>query len=181
METPNNLRKIHLKNREFLGAFTTIELMVTVLILLILSGLAAPSFYSFMQSNQSAAVLSEFNATLLLARNEAVKRGVPIVITANTPSSSGNEWGNGWVIAVDNNYSGTFDEGDSVIKRRSALSNSILLKSAGISNIVFTNRGYLSGASTIEATLCKSGETTSGSKVILLPNGMTDVIENASC
>ena len=127
--------------------FTLIELMITVLVGIILIGLAVPSFEAVFNSSRITGQANEFVATLQLARMEAIRRNARVVVCPSTNGTScqgGNpsSW-TGWVAFVDdggatNNYAGgtsangvadsgdtTIDNGETVL--RSGLVNTSVL------------------------------------------------------
>jgi type IV fimbrial biogenesis protein FimT len=83
-------------------AFTLIELMVTITVLAVVIGLAAPSFSSMLRENRLAALSTEVQGALQLARSEAVKRHENITVcrsnAAQTACENGTNWGAGWLI-----------------------------------------------------------------------------------
>lgn len=88
--------------------FTLIELMVTIAVLAILLGVAAPSFYHQIQNNRSAALGEEFASALNYARGEAVKRGERISLCASADGSEcGGAWDQGWILFRDGANSDT--------------------------------------------------------------------------
>lgn len=82
--------------------FTLIELMVTLAVLAIIVGIAAPSFATLVQGNRSATVSQELLGALQLARSEAVKRrGLVQVCRRNAEGSAcatGTDWSAGWLV-----------------------------------------------------------------------------------
>src|SRR5256885_11314686 len=60
--------------------FTTLELMVVVAILAILTALAAPSFTPLMERWRVRQVAEDLQATIYFARSEALKRGGNVTI-----------------------------------------------------------------------------------------------------
>ena len=84
--------------------FTLIELMVTIAIAVILTGLAASPMSKMFASNRVQTEASSFVSDLMLARAEAVKRGQGVSLC---PSSNGttclgtNTWNSGWIIYPD--------------------------------------------------------------------------------
>ncbi|ABX37822.1 N-terminal methylation site-containing protein [Delftia acidovorans SPH-1] len=88
--------------------FTTLELMVVVAILAILTALAAPSFTPLMERWRVRQVAEDLQATIYFARSEALKRGgnVTIAKAANgngCANATGNtQWGCGWQVASGN-------------------------------------------------------------------------------
>ena len=75
------------------AGFTLIETIVVVTITALLAGLAAPSFREFIANTQIQASASDLQASLLLARSEAVKRNAPVTVV---PAAGG--WASGWEV-----------------------------------------------------------------------------------
>ena len=80
--------------------FSLIELMVVVAIVAILASIAGPAFQEMLQKNRLTAASSALQASLNLARSEAIKRGpdAKVTLAANTTAGS---WSNGWTVFVD--------------------------------------------------------------------------------
>lgn len=105
--------------------FSLVELMITLAVMAILAGLAAPSFASFLRSNRVSSISMEMSAGIMMARSEAVKRGTRVTIcksgdTQNgAPTCSTNaaiSWATGWLIFADGGTAGTVDGTDARIK-----------------------------------------------------------------
>lgn len=75
--------------------FTLVEMMVTVGIAVILLGVAAPSFSSYIRSQRVKTAAIDINMALILARSEAIKRNNNVTLT---PATGG--WINGWTIST---------------------------------------------------------------------------------
>ena len=82
--------------------FTLIELMVTLTITAVLLGIGVPSFRSMIENNRITAATNDLVNALQLARSEAIKRGIPVVLCASSDQASCSTatpavWINGWV------------------------------------------------------------------------------------
>jgi type IV fimbrial biogenesis protein FimT len=78
--------------------FTIIELMTVVAILAVFASLAAPSMADLLASTAVKGAQSDFYATLIRARSEAIKR------RANaTVAPIGADWTTGWTVTVGGN------------------------------------------------------------------------------
>src|ERR1700694_5703905 len=95
--------------------FTLIELLVTITVLVILSSIAAASFSTSVNNNRLYASQNEFVAYLALARSEAARRGVPVVLSAAAPIS-GTAFGGGWTVGIDSNGNASCDPGEPLLR-----------------------------------------------------------------
>lgn len=98
-----------------------VEVMVAIAVLGVLSALAAPSFYGYIENNKVRAAAETFTSGLNLARTEAIRRNrnVEFVVTAAATIGPGNvnlinpsANGASWVVRAAND-AGTFDYIDS--------------------------------------------------------------------
>lgn len=86
--------------------FTLVELMISIAVLAVLLGIAAPSFRSMTATSELRSVSSELITTLAQARSEAIKRGgrVTVCMTADgttCSSATSTAWENGWIMFTD--------------------------------------------------------------------------------
>jgi type IV fimbrial biogenesis protein FimT len=109
--------------------FSLIELMVGVAILGILAALAAPSFSESIKRYRINAIREDLGASMQLARVEAIRRGIPVVLIRELNSAScsaelldSDTWSCGWRIVVDANSNGTI----STTERNSAMQTSTM-------------------------------------------------------
>src|SRR5450830_1885053 len=80
--------------------FTMAELLIVLAIVGILASLAAPSFSQFIKSQRIKSMATDLNASLSLARSEAVKRNKNVTLS---PDVGTGFWQNGWQIADPDN------------------------------------------------------------------------------
>src|SRR5687767_9439407 len=95
------------------SGFSLIELMVTIAIVAILLALGLPSFEGSMRSNRVATTTNEMLASLALARSEAIRSSRESRICASADGSTcgaGLDWNAGWIIAMDNDQNGSFEQ-----------------------------------------------------------------------
>ena len=78
------------------GGFTLVELMVVIFIAAILAGLSVPLFTEFTRNQRIKSATSELTYALTLARGEALKRNLDVVVE---PDEDG--WEFGWTVTVD--------------------------------------------------------------------------------
>lgn len=87
--------------------FSLVEMLVVMAVLGVLSALAAPSFAGLIERYRIDAVHDELLASLQLARVEAIRQGVPIVMERQTGCGtvldSGRNWSCGWQLYADLN------------------------------------------------------------------------------
>jgi type IV fimbrial biogenesis protein FimT len=78
------------------AAFTLIELLVTLAVAAVLTGLAAPAFTATMRRLDVTTATDNLQASMMLARSEAVVVRCPVFIQAKSSS-----WINGWEVFRD--------------------------------------------------------------------------------
>ena len=95
------------KSQMKMVGFTLIELMVTLAVLAVLAGIAAPSFMAMIRDNRITTQANNLVGSIQLARSEAAKRGVQITIRHN--GATANNWDNGWIVFTDWDADGAFN------------------------------------------------------------------------
>jgi type IV fimbrial biogenesis protein FimT len=159
--------------------FTLVELMITLAVLVVLMAVAVPSMQDFTANNQLAATKSNFAAALALARTEAAKRGRVVVLQALGSGPTGNEYADGWEIAVDDDGNGAVASNETRVRKNTATLEKIKL--GGDVTVTFRATGALVGTSAQVFTLCQAGGGTGGYTVTVMPSGTTDVAKINTC
>lgn len=150
-----------------LHGFTLIELMVTISILAIAAAFAVPSFQSIIEGAKHRGVISDLNASVALARSEAVKRGVPVVLAAKVAGANG--LGKGWRIFVDDPANaGVFSAATPMLLDQAPYDNTVSVglgtMSGGSELLTFAAAGnvVLGGAGTGNRLIISTGTSNSG-------------------
>lgn len=103
---PRSLRHGH-------SGFTIVELMVVVALIAVLAGLAAPSFTDLFRRYRVDAARETFSASVILAREEALRLGTPVVISRLTGCgvvlANNQDWSCGWNVFADLNGDNTMN------------------------------------------------------------------------
>ncbi|MFC5697940.1 GspH/FimT family pseudopilin [Pseudomonas sp. GCM10022186] len=113
--------------------FTLIELMVTLVVLAVLIGLAAPNFSQMLRENQAAAELDAFSGMLNFARREAVQGAQTIRLKG--PAADGS-----WQL---------LRERDSLELRRFPALSFFVVSPVGQRSILFDSQGRLVSAARV--------------------------------
>lgn len=109
-----------------------LEVMVTIAIVAILAGIAAPSMVQFVRDSRLRGLSGQMITDLQFARSEAIRRnrGVLVCAVAGCANPGGN-WAGGWVICVDIDNNATCDLSTSTnpnpLRSRAALDSSVTL------------------------------------------------------
>ncbi len=123
--------------------YSMIEIMISVAVLGVLSGVAAPSFAGFISKSNVRATSAELTNTLNLARSAAISHGKTVIVcpvsglnSAECGSSKGfnASWKNGWKAYVDMNLNNELDETDLTLMQTGKLEST---------NVIFNQRGRL--------------------------------------
>lgn len=159
--------------------FTLIEMLVVLAVMALGLSVAMPAMSEFSSNNQVAAVRSGFSQALALARTEAAKRGVPVLVQAMSDGPSGNEFAQGWEIVVDADANGQAGSSEPRVRRQAALPSGVHL--SGASPLVFRASGALASSSDQQFSVCRASGSHQGYAITVTPSGGADVAKTTSC
>ena len=162
------------------AGFSLIEMLTTMSILAIMLAIASPGLASLTSANALSAAQGELASAMVLARAEALKRGLPVGLAAATPVA-GAEFSGGWTIFVDANGNGTFDAGETIVRQQPAFHGDVRVAASGGTTVLeFNGRGFLTPSAMVTFTVCSSMATKSY-QVRVEPVGLADVLETTGC
>jgi len=115
--------------------FTLLEVLVVLAVLAVLLSLAAPSLQGLRQKHQMQSQAEQLQASLLLARSEALRRQQRVTLCVREPSAGGGPdcassgtWAQGWVMFVDANDTGRREANETVLQLHGALPGFLTLQ-----------------------------------------------------
>lgn len=129
--------------------FTLIELMVTLAVLGILLGLAAPSFYNATLGSKLGSFANDLVGSVHLARSEAIKRNsiVTLCVSIDGTTCTSGDWAQGWIVAV----------GSTTLLRQEALPAGFKVTNGNVNSLSFQPSGL--GATLATFTVCRAAPT----------------------
>ena len=108
--------------------FTLLEALVVLALLAVLLSLAGPNLQGMRQKHQMQSQAEQLQASLLLARSEALRRQQRVTLCVRESSAGAGPlcamsgtWAQGWVMFVDGNDSGHREASETVLQLHGAL------------------------------------------------------------
>jgi type IV fimbrial biogenesis protein FimT len=133
--------------------YTLIELLTTVAVAAIVTTAAVPGLRSFVQNNRIAAQTNELVGSLVLARSEAVTRGVATTVCASSDGAScsgSTDWASGWLVFADLAAPlGALDAGTDVLVRAHPGLESGAALTGSTAAVTYRADGFLDAASAV--------------------------------
>jgi len=159
--------------------FTLIELMITIAIAAVLLTIAVPNMQRFVIENRISTLTNELVTDLMVAKSEAVRRGVRVAICIRNSSgnacNSGGTWADGWIVFTDANSDGIVTAGETVLRVHSALPTGIVLPTPP-SIVTYRPSGAVNAGGTL--TLCRTGYF--GRNITVSSTGRTSTARTAA-
>ena len=172
------------------GGYTLIELLLTIAVGGILTGLAVSAFPDLLRNNQMVGDVNTLVGHINLARSEAVKRNLSTAVCqtndsqAATPvcNSVAADWDTGWLVFVDDDGDQVFDGGEFLITRGDPSGSIDMVAGAG--GLGFAADGFISTGEVIFG-LCDDRGLNHGRQLSVSVTGRPEVsktfVANTSC
>lgn len=144
-----NLRRKDLTSRRFDG-FTLVELLTTIALLAILTGLALPSFGGLLAKWHRDSATRALISHLQLARMSAIKGSTKVVMCISRSGSqcdppSQHDWSSGWLIFRDSNLNNDLDPDEELVATSGPTPGILGLASSNkVRRFVFLPNGLMS-------------------------------------
>ena len=175
--------------RQRQGAFTLIELLITISVLGVLMAIALPNLRDFIVGNRLSSNVNGFIGALNYARSEAIVRNKQVIVCAKNNSSNACvndlQWGlYETQIFVDEDGSDSFNAGDTLIKTLPALDATgnqfaFIKRNANPVSIKFQTGGFSSKAVSFDMKVVSTDseyETKYGRTLCISQPGRTRVV-----
>lgn len=154
-----------------------IESLVVLSILGVLIAIASPSLSDIIRNGRLSSQNSQMLYSLNLARSEAVKRMLPVVVCRGSTTAGcdgAGAWEGGWIVFADLNGDGNYAAGDELLEVNGGLYSGFTLHSTpSIPGFVRFDANGGSSVSSVDSRfiLCKDGREDWARFVIVTPAG----------
>jgi type IV fimbrial biogenesis protein FimT len=140
------------------NGFTLVGLLVSLIIIGILTSLAAPRFGNIFADNKLAVQHNRLITAISLTRSEAIKRGQRVTLCQSTDNTSCTKdsvsWHKGWVAYVDSDANNQIDSDEPILLIQQQTTANIGISFGARTRIVFHPNGQAVGGSNGTLLLC---------------------------
>jgi type IV fimbrial biogenesis protein FimT len=185
----------YMSKRSLSRGFTLIELMVTITIGAILLGLGVPMMRNIVERNAVSGQVNGFVGAVNLARSEAIKRGIPVVMCRSTNAeisatptcvASGVGWESGWIVFADRSGSTTTrqmnwgsSDSDVLLRVQGAITDTGGIEQNSFDKLIFRPTGLMSSGASQFTFNSRSLTSDQQRRVCILMSGRTRLINNS--
>ncbi len=132
-----------------MAGFTLPEVVARVTLGAVLLGIAIPSYQHLLADSTMSSARNSVMTHLLLARSEAIKRGISTVLCPSFDGQeclNGFEWQGGFMLFGDRNGNRTYDPGEPLLRfKQHDFGNIRVLTSTGRRRVVYKTDGSAAG------------------------------------
>jgi type IV fimbrial biogenesis protein FimT len=175
----------------FSRGFTMIELMVTISIGALLVTFGVPMMSNLIEGNTISGHVNNFVGTINLARSEALKRGVQVVVCRSdnpdadlpTCAASGTGWQSGWIAFADRNGNEQMDtasSGDVLLRVQGAMTDTGGIVQDNFSKLTFRPTGLMKAGASIFTFNSRSQNSARLRRVCTKLSGRTQLMDNST-
>jgi type IV fimbrial biogenesis protein FimT len=172
-----------MKTRSKSHGFTLPELMITMGVIAILLSVAVPSMSNMVKDNRLSGQLNSVMADIHLARSEAVKRDVRVILCRSVdpdisiPTCSGAErnWSTGYLVFTGEDGNNTYQAGtDTLIRRGQPAQEGVKLRTTLVwnNNLEINPNGTLNEGGTATMAMCDDRGKTNGRQITIPLTGI---------
>lgn len=131
------------------AGFSLLELMLTVSVAAITLAIGAPTFMDVIRNNRLTTASNDLQRSTQLARAEAVKRQLPVVVCATADASVDRPTCNDgkfsqWFVFIDTDGDWTLDDNEPIVEQHHAPESTITVKNNGNGIISYAATGFAS-------------------------------------
>ena len=156
--------------------------MITVLLLAILLGVAAPGLRDTILNARLTGQANDFITDLSMARSEAVKRDIRsgVCASSNGTTCTNTAWDQGWIAFLDSDSDNAPDAAG-ILKVQPAFGNTNLMTleapNAAVRTVIYLPSGVVLGGLTLAFDICDSRNQ--GQRINISPTGRAVVTTKA--
>lgn len=170
--------------------FTLLELIITMAISAILVTTAIPNFQRMIQDNRMSTNANALVSALNFARSEAVRRGSSVKVCQGTDrnacfnDATTTDWAAGWIVVVDADNDGAFDNSfDELLRVHEPLNSQLtLVKEGGGANlpISYNATGIANGNNTLLRLCDTSSDNEVERRIVISMTGRVSSAKRSS-
>lgn len=173
------------------AGFTLVELVTVMTIAVVVLVATLPAFRDVLNNNRITTQVNRLISDVQLARSEAMRRGERVVLcrsgnpTAGAPRCGGTsgQWTEGWLVFVDVDKNGTFNDGDSLVRVTSKIKGGIaVLANAYAATAIQFNADASTNhdGNTVRIALCDERGSEFGKQIDIPPVGRPRVADRVN-
>jgi type IV fimbrial biogenesis protein FimT len=169
---PDNMASNHTipaKIEQHAIGFTVLECLVVLSLLAILLTQGVPALRDYGLRQRMSAAMHALHSHLALARNDAVRSGVDIVVCPGHKSSgcrADSNWDSGWLVFEDSNGDHVYQSGEDLLATEPGLEHMMIRSNGGRRYVRFVANGSSPGSNS-SISFCDLRGSSSARKLVI--------------